>query len=452
MSTYNYDLFVIGGGSGGVRAARIAAQHGARVALAEEYRYGGTCVIRGCVPKKLFVYASRFNDDFEDSAGFGWSVTRPVFDWSKLVSMKNQEITRLENIYHRVLKKAGVESFNSRAVLVDAHTVLLTNNGRSITADKILIATGGTTNKDSNLPGIEHVICSNEAFDLKNLPKRIIVVGGGYIAVEFAGIFAGLGSETTLVCRGNKILRGFDDDISQILTDAYQKRGIRIINNNILTSVEKTKHGVRSTISSGEILEADQIMLAIGRSPNTNNLGLKKAGVELGSKGEIKVNSQSQTNIHNIYAVGDVTNRLNLTPVAIREGHLFADNVFGYLPSSFDYETIPTAVFSTPEIGTVGMPEHIARKTFTNIDVYKSCFRPMKATISGREEHMLMKLLVNTSDQRIIGCHIVGDASSEIVQMAAISIQMGAKKIDFDNTMALHPSASEELVTMREKL
>lgn len=451
MKSYDYDLFVIGGGSGGVRAARIAAQYGARVAIAEEYRFGGTCVIRGCVPKKLFVYASRFSDAFDDAAGFGWDNISTAFNWSKLVEKKDQEILRLENIYRGNLDKAGVECFDSRAELEGTNKVRLINYNKCVTADKILIATGGIVNLDSKLPGIEHVISSNEAFDLKDLPKRIIVVGGGYIAVEFAGIFAGLGVETTLVCRGDKILRGFDEDIQDALTKAYQHRGVKIFCNSTLKSIKKTYTGLQSILSKGELLESDQVMFAIGRKPKTGGMGLEKAGVELGSRGEIKVNPQSQTNIHNIYAVGDVTDRLSLTPVAIREGHAFSDTVFGNMPCTVDYEMIPTAIFSTPEVATVGMSEHKARMTFAKLDVYKSSFRPMRATISGREERMLMKLLVNASDQRVVGCHVLGDAASEIIQMAAVALRMGATKSDLDNTMALHPSASEELVTMRNK-
>ncbi|MGI9425430.1 MAG: glutathione-disulfide reductase [Hyphomicrobiaceae bacterium] len=451
MSTYDFDLFVIGGGSGGVRAARIAAQHGARVGLAEEYRYGGTCVIRGCVPKKLLVYASRFHDEFEDAVGFGWSPVAPTFDWAKLIANKDAEIARLEGLYLRNLESAGVEAHHCRAEIVDPHTIRLLSDGQTVTADKILVATGGHVNLDEDLPGVEHVITSNEAFHLERFPKRIVVAGGGYIAVEFAGIFAGLGAETTLIYRRDKILRGFDEDLRDSLTEELQRRGIRIITNQVFTGIEKPGDGLAGTITSGEVLEADQIMFAIGRNPNTENLGLEQAGVEVGRRGEIRVNEHSQSSVTNIYAVGDVTDRVNLTPVAIREGHAFADSVFGNAPRKVTYDMIPTAVFSTPEIGTVGMPEHEAREAFKNIDVYKSKFRPMKGTMSGREERMLMKLLVNADDQRVVGCHIVGPDAGEIVQMAAIAMRMGATKPDFDATMALHPSAAEELVTMREK-
>jgi len=451
MGSYDYDLFVIGGGSGGVRAARVAAQNGARVALAEEYRFGGTCVIRGCVPKKLLVYASRFRDDYEDAVGFGWSPITPKFNWAKLIENKDKEIARLEGIYLRNLDKVGVTAYKSRAELEDAHTVRLIEDGTTITADKILIATGGKVNLDHNLPGIEHVITSNEAFHLQDLPKHVIIAGGGYIAVEFAGIFAGLGAQTTLIYRGDKILRGFDDDLRDALTEGYKQRGIRIITNSVFSKIEKNSEKLECIITGGETLVADQVMFAIGRSPNTESLGLENAGVAVGEKGEIKVNDQSQTNVRNIFAVGDVTDRINLTPVAIREGHAFADSVFGDTPRIVNYDMIPTAVFSTPEIGTVGLPEHKARKIFPNLDVYKSRFRSMKATLSGRDERMIMKLLVNNDDQRVVGCHVLGADAGEIVQMAAIAMQMGATKQDFDNTMALHPSAAEELVTMREK-
>ncbi len=451
MSQYDYDLFVIGGGSGGVRAARIAAGYGARVAVAEEYRFGGTCVIRGCVPKKLLVYASRFRDEFEDAVGFGWSKVAPDFSWPKLIANKDKEIARLEAIYLRNLESVDVTAFKTRAVLEDAHTVRLTGDERTVTADKVLIATGGTVNLDDNLAGIEHVISSNEAFHLRELPKRVVIAGGGYIAVEFAGIFAGLGAETTLIYRGEKILRGFDDDLRDGLSEEYDRRGIKIITGEVFSKIERRDGQLLGHTSGDRTLAADQIMFAIGRSPNTTGLGLESAGVALGGKGEIIVNDQSQTSVANIYAVGDVTNRVNLTPVAIREGHAFADSVFGNAPRTTSYDMIPTAVFSTPEIGTVGLPEHEARDQVANLDVYKSRFRPMKGTISGRDERMIMKLLVNADDQRVVGCHILGPDAGEIVQMAAIAMRMGATKMDFDATMALHPSAAEELVTMREK-
>lgn len=451
MTAYDYDLFVIGGGSGGVRAARIAANHGAKVAVAEEYRYGGTCVIRGCVPKKLLVYASRFRDEFEDAQGFGWSLAEPTFDWGTLIAAKDKEIARLEVVYKRNLERAGVTTFDSRAVLEGPHAVRLLAAGKSVTAKTILVATGGYPSVDSALDGHEYAITSNEAFHLKELPRRVVVAGGGYIAVEFAGIFAGLGAETTLIYRGSKILRGFDEDLSVTLMEEMSRRGIKVITGKVFTRIEKTHDGLVGHITGGGQLAADQIMFAIGRKPNTANLGLDKAGVSVAKDGAIVVDAASRTSASNIYAVGDVTNRVTLTPVAIREGHAFADSMYGGRPWTTDYEMIPTAVFSTPEIGTVGMPEAEARNQFGDVEIYKAKFRPMKGTISGREERMLMKLVVEARGGRVVGCHIVGPDAAEMVQVAAIAMRMGATKSDFDRTMALHPSAAEELVTMRDK-
>ncbi|MFV0297088.1 MAG: glutathione-disulfide reductase [Hyphomicrobiaceae bacterium] len=451
MTHFDFDLFVIGAGSGGVRAARIAASHGAKVAVAEEYRFGGTCVIRGCVPKKLLVYASRFRDEFEDAAGFGWTVTETRFDWGKLIAAKDKEIDRLEAIYRRNLETVGVTVFPSRAVLEGPHTVRLATPHKTVRAKTILIATGGWPNVDRELEGAEHVITSNEAFHLKTFPKRVVVAGGGYIAVEFAGIFAGLGADTTLVYRGPKILRGFDEDLRDALMEELPRRGIKIITDSVFTAIEKRADGLVGTITGGKTLEADQIMFAIGRTPNTAGLGLETAGVALAPNGAIKVDGNSRTNVENIFAVGDVTDRVPLTPVAIREGHAFADSMYGGKPWSTEYEMIPTAVFSTPEIGTVGMTEAQAREACGEIDLYKARFRPMKGTISGREERVLMKLIVDQKSQRVVGCHMVGPDAAEIAQMAAIAMRMGATKNDFDRTMALHPSAAEELVTMRQK-
>ncbi|MDX2154881.1 MAG: glutathione-disulfide reductase [Hyphomicrobiaceae bacterium] len=451
MTHYDYDLFVIGAGSGGVRAARIAATHGAKVAIAEEYRFGGTCVIRGCVPKKLLVYASRFRDEFEDAAGFGWTVGESRFDWPTLIANKDKEIARLEGIYKRNLERAGVAIFESRAVLEGPHTVRLVKLHKTVRAKTVLIATGGWPNLDAELEGCEHVITSNEAFHLNELPRRVIVAGGGYIAVEFAGIFAGLGADTTLIYRGPKILRGFDEDLRDSLMEELPRRGIRIVTEKVLTRIDKTAGGLVGHVTGGARLEADTIMFAIGRSPNTAGLGLDLAGVATTRTGAIKVDAHSRTNVESIYAVGDVTDRVNLTPVAIREGHAFADSMYGGRPWITDYEMIPTAVFSTPEIGTVGMTEAEARAQHGEIDLYKARFRPMKGTLSGREERMLMKLIVEAKGGRVVGCHIVGPDAAEMVQLAAIAMRMGATKTDFDRTMALHPSAAEELVTMREK-
>ena len=451
MTQFDFDLFVIGAGSGGVRAARIAAGYGARVAIAEEYRFGGTCVIRGCVPKKLLVYASRFADDFSDAHGFGWNVGDPDFDWPSLVAAKDKEITRLEGLYRGTLERSGATIFAERAVLSGANAVKLLSSGKTVTAAKILIATGAKPNLDTQLPGIEHVITSNEAFDLKELPQSIIIAGGGYIAVEFASIFNGLGSEVTLIYRGEKILRGFDDDIRDGLTAAMTARGIRVITNDVFTGIEKTRTGLAGTLKSGEVIDADQIMFAIGRSPNTAGLGLADAGVQCGAAGEVIVDDHNRSNVASVYAVGDVTDRVALTPVAIREGHAFADSVFGGKPWTVDYATIPTAVFSTPEIGTVGLTEAQASSGGRAIDIYKTAFRPMRVILAGRDERTLMKLIVDASTGVVLGVHILGPDAGEIVQMAAIALRLKATKADFDQTMALHPSAAEELVTMRDK-
>ncbi len=442
------DLFVIGGGSGGVRAARIAANHGAKVMLAEEFRMGGTCVIRGCVPKKLLVYASRFSDEFAGAAGFGWDVGETGFDWPKLVAAKENEITRLEAAYSRTQANAGVTVVKSRAVLENANTVRLMNSDERIEATHILIATGGQPNFPV-LPGIEHAISSNEVFDLPQFPHRIVIAGGGYIAVEFAGIFRGLGAEVTIIYRGDNILRGFDEDMRKGLLDAYQKRGIKFIFNDTFTHIEKTDQGLFGYTRSGNTLNTDQILFAIGRSPNTSNLGLETVGVALDRNGAIAVDEYSRTNVPNIYAVGDVTNRVALTPVAIREGHAVADNLFGGKAIKIDYTNIPTAVFSTPEIGTVGLTQEQASKKYKRVDVYQVGFRPMKATISGSNERVIMKLLVDADSDLVLGCHILGEGAGEMAQLLGVLLKMGAKKADFDATMALHPSSAEELVTMR---
>jgi glutathione reductase (NADPH) len=449
MASFDVDLFVIGAGSGGVRAARIASGHGAKVMLAEEYRVGGTCVIRGCVPKKLLVYASRFHDAFEDAKGFGWTVEPPSFDWPTLVRAKEKEITRLEGAYTSTQDKAGVTVVKSRAVLEDAHTIRLAADGRTITAQHILIATGGRPNMPADLPGVEHAISSNEAFDLPEFPKRIVIAGGGYIAVEFAGLFAGLGAEVTLIYRGDNILRGFDEDMRNGLRTAYEKRGIRLVFNDAFTGIEKTATGLIARTRGGLALEADQVMFAIGRSPNVEGLGLEKLGVALGKDGAVAVDASSRTNIPHIFAVGDVTNRVNLTPVAIREGHAFADSTFGGKAWTVDHSDIPTAVFSTPEIGTVGLTEEQAKASRKAVDIYKTSFRPMKATLSGRDERTIMKIVVDGETDRVLGVHILGEDAGEMAQLVGIAIKMKATKADFDATMALHPSAAEELVTMR---
>lgn len=450
MQEFDYDLFVIGAGSGGVRAARIASQYGAKVGIAEEFRVGGTCVIRGCVPKKLFTYAAHFSEDFEDAAGYGWSVGESTFDWVTLIANKDKEIDRLNGIYISNLEKANVEIFHSRATLRDRHSVFLVNEERHVTAKKILIATGGTPNFDPSVPGIEHTISSNEAFHIEEFPKKVVIAGGGYIALEFACIFNGLGAETSVIYRGEKVLRGFDDDVRDLVQQSMIDRGINVICGDTFSSIEKTDAGLIGHTNGGLSLEANQIMFAIGRSPCTDGLGLAKAGIELNGKGAIKVDKYSRTSVENIFAVGDVTDRVNLTPVAIREGHAVADNEFGGKDIIVDHETIATAVFTTPEIGTVGLSEQQAREAYDIVDVYKSSFRPMKSILPGRNDKMLMKLIVDGSTDRVLGCHIVGPASGEMAQLIGIAVKMNATKADFDATMAVHPTAAEELVTMRE--
>ncbi|MEW5423194.1 glutathione-disulfide reductase [Amorphus sp. 3PC139-8] len=450
MSEFDYDLFVIGGGSGGVRAARIAAQHGAKVALAEEYRYGGTCVIRGCVPKKLLVYASQFSEAFEDAVGFGWSgLEGATFDWATLIANKDREIGRLEGAYLANLERAGVAAIRSRATLESPHRVFLEAEDRSVTAKTILIATGGRPNIDPRLPGVEHVITSNEVFHLETLPERVVVTGGGYIAVEFAGILNGLGVETTLLYRGEEILRGFDDDLRTALHAEMERKGVKIVCGDVFEKIEKTDAGLLGHTAAGHVLAADQILFAIGRSPNTNGLGLECAGVTTDVHGAIVVDEWSRTSVPSIYAVGDVTNRINLTPVAIREGHAFADTVFGGRPVNVDHETVASAVFSQPELGTVGLTEVEARAAFQIVDVYKTNFRPMLHTLSGREERMLMKLVVDGETDRVLGVHVMGHGAAEMVQVLGILLKKGATKADFDATVAVHPTAAEELVTMR---
>jgi len=450
MSDYDVDLFVIGGGSGGVRAARIAAQHGARVMLAEEYRLGGTCVIRGCVPKKLLVYASRFHGEFEDAAGFGWTVPHPTFDWPTLIANKDKEIGRLETVYGSLLEKSGVKVFKGRATLADAHTVRLASSDR-VRAAYVLVSTGGTPSFGSPIPGTEHAISSNEAFHLPALPHRIVIQGGGYIAVEFAGIFAGLGSQVTLIYRGENILRGFDDDVRAHLRMDMEKHGVRVVTGCTVAAIEPAGGHYSVRLSSGNHVSADKVMFATGRVPNVAKLGLDKVGVALAKDGGIAVDEYSRTSTQSIYAVGDVTNRINLTPVAIREGHAFADTVFGGKPTVVDHTNVPTAVFSEPEIGVVGLTETQARAQLDQTDIYKAMFRPLKATLSGRDTTVLLKLIVDGGSDRVVGCHIVGEGAAEMVQLAAVAIKMRATKADFDATMALHPTIAEELVTMRTR-
>jgi glutathione reductase (NADPH) len=450
MADHDVDLFVIGAGSGGVRAARVAASHGARVMAAEEYRVGGTCVIRGCVPKKLLVYASRFSHEFEDAAGYGWTVPDPTFHWPALIANKDREIARLEAAYIATLERYNVVLMKSRAVLENANTVRLAT-GASVRAKTILISTGAWPHMGPAIPGLEHAISSNEAFHLPELPRRIVVQGGGYIAVEFACIFAGLGSEVTLVYRGENILRGFDDDVREHLRNEMRGRGITVTCGHTITGIQKAGEEFVARLSDNSTVKSDKVMFAIGRHPNVSGFGLEGLGIKISANGGIEVDEFSRTSVSNIYAVGDVTNRINLTPVAIREGHAFADTVFGGNPTAVDHTNVPTAVFSEPEIGVIGLTETQARDRLAMLDVYKTTFRPMKATLSGRNTRTFMKLLVDGTTDRVVGCHIVGPDAGELIQVVGIAVKMGATKADFDATMAVHPTAAEELVTMREK-
>lgn len=444
--SYDYDLFVIGAGSGGVRASRIAAGFGAKVAVAEEYRVGGTCVIRGCVPKKLLVYASHFSEDFEAAEGFGWSVGETSFDWKKLIVRKDAEIDRLEGLYGQTLGGAGVEVIRGRATIEDANTVRV--GDKTYTAGKILVAVGGWPSMP-DVPGIEHAITSNEALHLEEQPKRVVVVGGGYIAVEFAGIFHGMGSEVIQLYRSEQILRGFDDDLRNRLADEMRKKGIDLRTGVNVATIEKTDTGVSLTLTDGSTLEADAVMYATGRLPNTKNLGLEKAGVELAANGAVKVDGYSRTNVPSIFAVGDVTDRVQLTPVAIKEGHAFALTEFNDTPVSPEHDAIPSAVFSQPPIGTVGLSEAEARAQYGEIDVYESDFRPMKHTLGGSNERAYTKLVVDKVTDKVVGAHMIGVDAAEIIQGIGIAVKAGLTKAQFDATVAVHPSSAEEFVLMR---
>lgn len=448
MSDDQYDLVVIGAGSGGVRAARIAASHGAKVAIAEEFRVGGTCVIRGCVPKKLYVLASRFRDDFEDARGFGWHVGETRFDWPTLVAAKEKEITRLSGLYEQTLGNSKVEIIRARATIAGPNAVHFAD-GRTVGARYILIATGGAPVLAPHVPGLEWGLSSNEIFDLPSFPRRLLVVGAGYIAVEFASIFARLGSQVALAYRADLPLRGFDDDLRGRVAEALAHAGVVHHAGALPTRIDKSAGGYTAAMSDGETRTVDAVLIATGRRPLTQNLGLERAGVATRENGAIIVDAQSRTNVPSIYAVGDVTDRINLTPVAIREGHAFADTVFGGQPTTVAYDCVASAVFTTPEIGTVGLTEAEAQKAFPAIDIYETSFRPMRATLSGRTERVYMKLVVDGDSQRVVGAHIFGPEAGEMAQLVAIPMRMGATKQDFDATMAVHPTAAEELVTMR---
>ena len=456
MTTYDYDLFVIGAGSGGVRAARLTALGGKRVAIAEEFRVGGTCVIRGCVPKKFMVMASEVSHALEIAEGYGWSFDNAKFDWPTFLQAKDVEIARLSGIYAANLGKAGVDLVHGRAVLTDAHTVqILKKDGtpdRSITAERILVATGGRPWMPEGLEGIEHAITSEEAFHLPELPKRILIAGGGYIAVEFAGIFAGLGVETTLIYRGPNILRGFDDDVRAHLAGEIEKRGIKVILGCQHASLEKTGTGIVNHLENGMTIETDVVMFATGRVPHVKGLGLDKAGVKIDDNGAICVDEYSNTTADNIWAIGDVTDRMNLTPVAIREAVAFHETVYKDNPQHFDYEAVATAVFSQPPVGVVGLSESEARHSCPGeVDVYLTRFRPMKYAFTGSDERVLMKLVVDAQSQKVVGVHIVGPEAPEMIQLAAIAVKAGLTKAQWDATCAVHPTMAEELVTLKEK-
>jgi glutathione reductase (NADPH) len=449
MAAYDYDLFVIGGGSGGVRAGRVAASLGKRVAIAEEYRFGGTCVIRGCVPKKLFVYASQFHEHFEDAAGYGWQVGASSFDWKKLVEAKDKEIARLEGLYRKGLENNGAEIISSRAELVDEHTIRIVSTGQTVTADRIVIATGGTPNPHAALPGHELCISSNEAFHLPELPRSILIAGGGYIAVEFANIFHGLGVQTTLIYRGKEILSRFDQDMRQGLHKAMVEKGIRVILTDVIEEVAKrAEGGLAARTLCGEMINVDTVMLALGRDPNTHGIGLDAAGVEVNERGAIVVDRYSRTSVPHIYALGDVTDRVQLTPVAIHEAMCFIETEYRDNPTAPDHDLIATAVFSQPEIGTVGLSEEEAGKRYEELEIYRAEFRPMKATLSGRAEKMIMKLVVDAASRKVVGAHVLGHDAGEMAQLLGVSLKAGVTKDDFDRTMAVHPTAAEELVTM----
>jgi glutathione reductase (NADPH) len=449
---YDYDLFVIGAGSGGVRAARIASLAGARVAVAEEYRIGGTCVIRGCVPKKFLVYGAEFSQMIADAQGYGWTIGSSSFDWPTLRGNVQKEVTRLSGIYTSNLAKAGVTAYEERAEVVDAHTVKLKKSGGEVTAERILVATGGQPYLPEGLPGVELGITSNEAFLLEKFPNRILIVGGGYVALEFANIFHGLGAKTRILHRGDKLLRGFDDDLRAHMHIEVERGGTQLTLKTTLTKLEKAGDAIRATLSNGETVETDAVMYAIGRDPHTQGLGLEQAGVKLDDAGAVIVDEFSQSSVESIYAIGDVTNRMNLTPIAIRDGHAFADTIYNRRPTPVDHSFVPSAVFGRPPIGTVGLSEQDARRSHESVDIYRTSFRPMRNMISGNQERTLMKLVVDGQSGVLLGVHIAGEDAPEMIQLAAVAVKAGLTKQQWDSTVALHPTAAEELVLMREKV
>ena len=446
MTTFDYDFFVIGAGSGGVRAARRAAHHGARVAVAEDKALGGTCVNVGCVPKKLFVYAAEFSHALADARGYGWAPAQPGFNWATLRDNKTNEIIRLNGIYEKLLKESGADILTGRARLIDPHTVAV--GDRHYRARHVLIATGGRPFVP-DFPGREHTICSNEAFYLPALPETIVIVGGGYIAVEFAGIFNGLGVKTHLVYRGDLFLRGFDQDVREALATEMGKRGIQLHFNEDIERIDPTADGFRARLKSGGNLDTGLFMYATGRRANTEGLGLERTKVRLDARGAIEVDADFRTAEPSIYALGDVIGRVELTPVAIREAMVLTENLFGEGGAVMSYDNIPSAVFSQPSIGSVGLTEAQARERYANVRIFKSSFRPMKATLGGGDERALMKLVVNGDDDRVLGCHMLGDHAGEIIQGFAVAVCMGATKADFDRTIGIHPTAAEEFVTLK---
>ncbi len=450
MAQYDYDLFVIGGGSGGVRAARLAAELGAKVGIAEEYRIGGTCVIRGCVPKKLLVYGSQYASEFAEAECFGWTCENLKFDWSTLIGNVRREVDRLNGVYTRILEKAGVDRFMTHARLEDAHTVHLGSGNAAMSAKTILVATGSHP-KIPDVPGKEHLISSNQCFELEQLPRSIVIIGAGYIGMEFASIFRSCGVDVTVVHRGEQVLRDFDSDLRDGLAEAMRDRGIDLRMDTDVASVEKEKSCYRVHFKRGGSVAADLVMAATGRRPTTAGLGLEEAGVKLGVNDCVVVDEFSKSSVGNIYAVGDVTDRKNLTPVAIHDANAFAETLFNNKPTAVDYAFIPTAVFSQPEIGTVGLSEEKARELYGPVDIYKTSFRPLRSMVSGSTEKMMMKLVIEMKSDRVVGLHILGPDAAEIVQMAAIALRLGVTKAQLDATMALHPSAAEELVTLRHK-
>ena len=448
MSKYDFDFLVVGAGSGGVRASRVAARLGARVAVAEAAALGGTCVNVGCIPKKLLVYGSHFHEELEDSRSYGWTVDKVSFDWKKLIRNKDVEIERLNGVYRALLEGAGAQLLEARATLIDPHT--LDVGGKRLTSEYVLIATGGWPYRPE-IHGIELTITSNEAFYLEHLPERILIVGGGYIGVEFAGIFSGLGVETTVVYRGPLFLRGFDHDIRQTLAEEMRKKGVDLRFDCDVQRVERVGKHLRATLNDESVVEADEIMYATGRKPNTSNLGLEAAGVQMNENGAVCIDELCRSSVQNIFAIGDCTDRLNLTPTAIAEGHAVATTLFGDTAVPPDLSGVPTAIFSQPPCATVGLSEEDARQEYSEIDVYRSSFRPLKYTLSGRQERTMMKLVVDRASDRVLGCHMVGSDAGEIIQGFAVALKCGATKAQFDATIGIHPTSAEELVTMRQK-